>query len=225
MSLILSGEHHPHPHLPILYAFYRSSCSWRVRLALHLKKIPYETRPVNLLTGQNKTLEYKKIQPFGSVPAFVENGHVLTQSINIMEYLEETRPDFPLLPKDPIDRAAVRALVEAVAMDIQPVGTIRVMNHVSSDPDKQKEWSAHWMKQGFEAFEAMLKKTAGVYSFGDTITMADVVLVPQYYNGVRFGVDMTAYPTIWRINHTLEKEESFKLAHPTSQIDCPADFC
>ncbi|KAF9335317.1 Glutathione S-transferase zeta-1 [Podila minutissima] len=207
MSLVLSGEHHPHPHLPVLYAFFRSSCSWRVRLALHLKKIPYETRPVNLLTGQNKTLEYKKIQPFGAVPAFVENGHVLTQSINIIEYLEETRP------------------VEAVAMDIQPVGTIRVLNHVSSDPAKQKEWSAHWMKQGFEAFEAMLKKTAGVYSFGDTITMADVVLVPQYYNGVRFGVDMTAYPTIWRINHTLEKEESFKLAHPSSQIDCPADFC
>ncbi|KAF9367925.1 Glutathione S-transferase zeta-1, partial [Podila verticillata] len=132
-----------------------------------------------------KTQEYKKIQPFGSVPAFAENGHVLTQSINIIEYLEETRPEFPLLPNDPIERATVRALVEAVAMDIQPVGQIRVMNHVSSDPEKQKEWSVHWMKQGFEALEIMLNRTAGVYSFGDTITMADVVLVPQYYNGVR----------------------------------------
>ncbi|KAG0332432.1 Glutathione S-transferase zeta-1, partial [Podila humilis] len=185
MSLKLSGDHHPHSDLPILYAFFRSSCSWRVRLALHLKKIPYETRPVNLLTGQNKTNEYRRLQAFGSVPVFVERGHVLSQSITIIEYLEETRPEFPLLPKDPLDRASVRALVAAVAMDIQPVGTIRVMNYVSNDPDQQKEWHAHWLRQGFQAFEAMLQKTAGVYSFGDSITMADVVLVPQYYNGVR----------------------------------------
>ncbi|KAF9413904.1 Glutathione S-transferase zeta-1 [Podila epigama] len=226
MSLVLTGgeHHHPNKDLPILYSFYRSSCSYRVRIALHLKRISYETRPINLLTGQNKTQEYKRIHPFGAVPAFVDHGHVLTQSLSILEYLEETRPEYPLLPKDPVDKAIVRAIVDTMAMDMQSVSTSRAAKHYSSDPEEQQGWSVHWLRKGFKALEALLEKTAGEYAFGYTITMADVVLVPQYYNGVRAGLDMKEYPIVWRINHKLEKEESFKLAHPSCQIDCPADF-
>ncbi|KAF9188355.1 Glutathione S-transferase zeta-1 [Haplosporangium sp. Z 767] len=136
--------------LPVLYTFYRSSCSWRARLGLHLKKIAFETRSVNLLTEENKTPEYKKIQPFGALPAFIDNtadGEVLIESVAILEYLDETRPENPLLPKDPVDRAMVRALVQAVAMDIQPVNQMRVLKYIGKD--KTSEWSQHFMSQGF----------------------------------------------------------------------------
>ncbi|KAF9354615.1 Glutathione S-transferase zeta-1 [Mortierella sp. AD094] len=205
--------------LPVLYSFFRSSCSWRVRLALSLKKIPYETRPVNLLLNENKTEEYKAIQPFGAVPAFIDtNGKVFIESVAIIEYLDETRPEFPLLPKDPVDRATVRALVQAIAMDIQPVCSIRILKYTGRG---ETDWSNHFISLGFEAYEKMLEKTAGKYSFGDSITMADLILVPQYYNGIRAGVDMTLYPVISRIHSTLEQIEEFKAVHPSTQPDCP----
>ncbi|KAF9436359.1 Glutathione S-transferase zeta-1 [Entomortierella beljakovae] len=209
----------PNTKLPILYAFFRSSCSWRVRLALAAKNIPYEIKPINLLLNENKTEEYKKIQPFGAVPAFIDtNGAVLVESVAIIEYLDETRPEFPLLPKDPLDRATVRALVQAIAMDIQPVCSIRILRHVNQP---ENEWSKHFITIGFEAYEKMLEKTAGVYSFGDTITMADLLLIPQFYNGVRAEVDMTAYPIISRIHNTLSQIDKLKAAHPLNQPDCP----
>ncbi|KAF9140509.1 Glutathione S-transferase zeta-1 [Linnemannia schmuckeri] len=210
---------------PILYSFYRSSCAWRVRLGLHLKNIPFETRAINLLTEENKSAEYKAIQPFGAVPAFLEagsQGPALVESVAILEYLDETRPEFPLLPKDPAGRAVVRALVEAIAMDIQPVCQMRILKYVGKD--KESEWTSHFFKEGFAAFEKMLEKTAGKYCYGDSITMADLLLVPQFYNGVRFAVDMGAYPIMSRINSELETVPAFQAAHPTKQPDCPLEL-
>ncbi|KAF9961393.1 Glutathione S-transferase zeta-1 [Mortierella alpina] len=211
--------------LPVLYSFHRSSCSWRVRIGLNLKKIAYETRPINLWTEENKTAEYKKIQPFGAVPAFVDsntNGQVLIESLAILDYLEETRPnEFPLLPKSPTDRAIVRALVQAVAMDIQPVCSIRVLKYIGKD--KETEWTTHFLSEGFAALEKLLVKTAGKYTFGDSITMADVFLMPQFYNGGRAGIDMTAYPVMSRVNAALEQVEEFMAAHPSRQPDCPPE--
>ncbi|KAF9085457.1 Glutathione S-transferase zeta-1, partial [Mortierella sp. AD031] len=136
--------------LPVLYSFYRSSCAWRVRIALHLKSIAFETRAINLLTEENKTTEYKAIQPFGAVPAFIEansQGPALAESVAIIEYLDETRPEFPLLPNDPAGRAIVRALVEAIAMDIQPVCQMRVLKYIGKD--KEVHWVSHFFIEGF----------------------------------------------------------------------------
>ncbi|KAF9396190.1 Glutathione S-transferase zeta-1 [Podila verticillata] len=196
---------------PVLYSYFRSSCSWRVRIALNLKNIEYEVRPINLLKGEQRSEEYIQIQPFGFVPAFIDDktGHTLIQSVSILEFLEETRPQYPLLPKDPIERAT-------------PVTNLRILKYVGDD--KKAEWAKHFLSEGFKAVEAMLEKTAGTYSFGDSITMADLALVPQVYNGVRFGVDMSAFPIISRINASLSEIDAFKAAHPTKQIDCPADL-
>ncbi|KAF9352264.1 Glutathione S-transferase zeta-1 [Mortierella sp. AD094] len=209
---------------PVLYSYFRSSCSWRVRIALNLKKIDYDVRPINLLKGEQRTEEYLKIQPFGFVPAYIDNktGKTLVQSVSILEYIDETHPGHSLLPKDPIERATVRSLVQAVAMDIQPVTNLRILKHVGEE--KKGEWAKHFLTEGFKALEAMLEKTAGVYAFGDSITMADLTIVPQVYNGFRFGVDMTAFPIISRINSTLSELPEFKAAHPSQQIDCPADL-
>ncbi|KAF9385946.1 Glutathione S-transferase zeta-1 [Mortierella sp. AD011] len=209
---------------PVLYSYFRSSCSWRVRIALNLKKIDYDVRPINLLKGEQRTEEYLKIQPFGFVPAYIDNktGKTLVQSVSILEYIDETYSGVSLLPKDPIERATVRALVQAVAMDIQPVANLRILKYVGEE--KKSEWAKHFITEGFKALEAMLEKTAGVYAFGDSVTMADLTIVPQVYNGVRFGADMTAFPIISRINNTLSELPEFKAAHPSQQIDCPADL-
>ncbi|KAF9158346.1 Glutathione S-transferase zeta-1, partial [Mortierella sp. AD010] len=170
---------------PVLYSYFRSSCSWRVRIALNLKKIDYDVRPINLLKGEQRTEEYLKIQPFGFVPAYIDNktGKTLVQSVSILEYIDETYSGVSLLPKDPIERATVRALVQAVAMDIQPVANLRILKYVGEE--KKSEWAKHFITEGFKALEAMLEKTAGVYAFGDSVTMADLTIVPQVYNGVR----------------------------------------
>ncbi|KAG0353387.1 glutathione S-transferase [Gamsiella multidivaricata] len=209
---------------PVLYSYFRSSCSWRVRIALNLKKIDYECRPINLLKSEQRSEEYLKIQPSGFVPAYIDNttGKTLSQSISILEYLDDIYPEHSLLPKDPLDRATVRALVQTIAMDIQPIANLRILNYVGED--KKAEWAAHFLAEGFKVLEAMLAKTAGTYAFGDSITMADLCIVPQVYNGVRFGVDMSAFPIISRINRSLGELPEFEAAHPSRQIDCPADL-
>ncbi|KAF9929464.1 Glutathione S-transferase zeta-1 [Linnemannia zychae] len=209
---------------PILYSYFRSSCSWRVRIALGLKKVDYEVRPINLLKDEQRSDEYLKIQPFGYVPAFIDSksGQTLIESISIIEYIDEIYPGYSLLPKDPLERATVRALVQAVSAGIQPITNLRILKHVGED--KKAEWAKHFMTEGFKALEAMLQKTAGTYAFGDSVTMADLVIVPQVYNAGRFGVDMSAFPIISRVNKALSELPEFKAAHPSQQIDCPADL-
>ncbi|KAF9963139.1 Glutathione S-transferase zeta-1 [Modicella reniformis] len=210
--------------LPVLYSYFRSSCSWRVRIALNLRKIKYEYRPINLLKSEHKTDEFRKISPFGFVPAYIDNksGKTLIESISILEYLEEIYTESPLLPKEPAARAAVRTLVQAIATDIQPVANMRVLQYVGEE--KKAEFAKHFIEEGFKAFEVLVQKTAGAFAFGESITMADVVIVPQVYNAVRFGVDMSLFPIISRLNRELSEIPEFQAAHPSCQIDCPDDL-
>lgn len=208
---------------PVLYSYFRSSCSWRVRIALALKGIEYEYKAVNLLKGEQKGEAYKQVNPQGGVPALVVNDHCLSQSISIIEYLDEVYPDPPLLPEnDPIKRADVRRLSLLIAADIQPIQNLKVLKFVG---DERKMEFGHWViDTGFQALEKSLVETAGKYCYGDELTMVDICLVPQVFNANRFKVDMSQYPTISRIHDELVKLDAFKAAHFSQQPDCPEDL-
>ncbi|KAI9216408.1 glutathione S-transferase [Blastocladiella britannica] len=208
---------------PVLYTYWRSSCSWRVRIALNLKGIAAKHTSVNLLKAEHRADDYTdSVNPSKLVPALVIDGVTLTQSLAIIEYLDETRSTgTPILPADPKLRAQVRALAHMIAMDIQPVGNLRVGQHVSQDPAARIAWGKHWVEIGFAALEKALKATAGKYCVGDAVSLADICLVPQVYNAGRVGVDMAPYPTINRICAELEKVDAFARARPEVQRDNP----
>jgi maleylacetoacetate isomerase len=218
---------------PVLYSYWRSSCSWRVRIALNLKKIAFDYRAVHLLNGGGEQFrdEYTALNPMKEVPTLCIDGLTLTQSIAIIEYLEESRPDHgaKLLPEDAASRAQVRALTNMIASDTQPVQNLRVLKRFTAEfeaPEvkeaKKLEWGKWAIENGFDGLEKALEKTAGKYSFGDAVTMADLALVPQVYNANRFGVDMSKYPTIARVNAELESLAEFQAAHPSAQPDAVA---
>ncbi|KXJ29940.1 maleylacetoacetate isomerase [Exaiptasia diaphana] len=210
---------------PILYSYFRSSCTWRVRAALALKGIEYEYHPVHLVKGggEQHSDDYKKVNPVGQIPALVIDGHTLTESLAIVEYLDETRPDPPLLPKnDPYKRALVREVSLIITSGIQPLQNLRVLQHVGSE--KKMEWGKYWIDRGLGSLEKLLETTSGKYCVGDEITMADLCLVPQVYNANRFSVDMSKYPIISRINEALSQVDAFKESHPSQQPDCPEDM-
>uniref|UniRef100_A0A0N5BVX3 maleylacetoacetate isomerase n=1 Tax=Strongyloides papillosus TaxID=174720 RepID=A0A0N5BVX3_STREA len=205
---------------PILYSYWRSSCSWRVRIALNLKKIDYEYKAVNLLKQENRSDEYLKINPIGFVPTLIIDDNVLTESLSIIEYINEKYPEpFPLLPKSLSDRAKARSIALTISSSIQPIQNLGVINYYSSDPAKKKEWSNHFITKGFTTVEKMLEKCHGKYCVGDNITIADLCIPPQVYNALRFDVDMSKFPIISKINEELGKIEAFKLAHPSVQPD------
>ncbi|KAG9291591.1 hypothetical protein G9A89_022010 [Geosiphon pyriformis] len=204
--------------IPVLYSYYRSSCSWRIRISLNYKDIKYETRPIDITKGEQKTPEYTLINPYQEVPALIIGGFTLTQSVAILEYLEEIYPDKPLLPKNPIDRAMVRSLVQFIVSDIQPIQNLRVMKRVNQD-----DWNHYWILTGLTALEKQLTKTAGQYCFGDQLTLADLCLVPQVFNARRFQVDLSQFPIIERIDARLNKLTPFHDAHPSNQIDYPGE--
>ncbi|XP_077123631.1 maleylacetoacetate isomerase isoform X1 [Ranitomeya variabilis] len=208
---------------PLLFSYFRSSCSWRVRIALALKGIEYDLRPVNLIQdgGQQRTDEYKRVNPMQQVPALRIDGVTLSQSLAIIEYLEETRPLPPLLPGDPLKRAQCRMISDHIASGIQPVQNLDVLQRVG---DKKLEWAQHYITRGFQALELLLQDTAGHYCVGDEVTMADLCLVPQVANADRFHVDMTPYPTISRINQALLQLEAFQISHPSRQPDTPPEL-
>ncbi|CAG8522530.1 8520_t:CDS:2, partial [Racocetra fulgida] len=172
-----------------------------------------------------KEKEYSEINPYKSVPTLKIDGLVLTQSIPILEYLEETRPDKTLLPKEPGKRALVRILIQAIAGDIQPIQNLRVLNQVESLGGDKNEWAKHFITIGFEGVEKQLEKTSGKYCVGDEVTLADVCLLPQVYNAtMRFGVDMKKFPRIQSIADNLYKLDAFKNAQPDKQGDCPVSM-
>lgn len=212
---------------PVLYSYFRSSASWRLRIALAHKGIDYDYKPVHLVKGQQKGDEYKSLNPMGQVPTLQIDGLTLTQSLPIIEYLDETRPENRLLPQEPADRVMVRRLAEIINSGIQPVQNFSVLVKLAemtgNDGDKAV-WGKEWITRGFDALEPEIAKTAGQYSFGDAVTMADLALVPQVYNANRFKVDMTKYPTITRVHANLVELEAFKKADPTAQPDCPAEL-
>ena len=212
-----------------LYSYFRSSAAYRLRIALHLKGLAFDTVPVHLLKGGGEQLQsaYRAINPAALVPALQDDGATLTQSLAIMEYLEETHPQPPLLPADPLGRARVRALALTVACDIHPLNNLRVLTYLSgalqASGDARNDWARHWMALGFSALEAHLVRSpqTGVFCHGDTPTLADCCLVPQVFNAHRFELDMAPYPTLARIAQHCQSLAPFLAAHPARQPDSP----
>jgi maleylacetoacetate isomerase len=211
----------------VLYSYWRSSAAFRVRIALNLKGLHYETRAVHLVRdgGEQHSPAYVALNPQQLVPALVDGDRVLTQSMAIIEYLDETHPLPPLLPKDPAGRARVRALAQLVACDIHPIGNLRVFQELDKQfgaSDEQKAvWMRHWIATGFHALETMLagSKDTGRYCHGDTPGMADACLVPQVYNARRWKVPLGDYPNILRIDAACATLQAFHDAMPEQQPD------
>ncbi|WP_266169921.1 maleylacetoacetate isomerase [Dyella subtropica] len=213
----------------VLYGYWRSSAAYRVRIALNLKGLAYESRPIHLVRegGEQHAPDYQALNPQELVPCLVEGGQVFTQSMAIIEYLDETRPTPPLLPADATGRARVRALAQLLACDVHPLGNLRVLQYLGSqfgaDDAARGVWSRHWIGEGFEALEAMLagNVATGHFCHGDTPTLADACLVPQVYNAVRWKLPMDDYPTILRIHAACTELEAFRKAVPEVQHDAP----
>lgn len=210
-----------------LYTYFRSSAAYRVRIALNLKGLDYEAVPVHLLLegGRHLMDDYLAVNPSALVPALQDGDLTLTQSMAIIEYLEEVYPQAALLPQDAIGRARVRELAQIVACDIHPVNNLRVLKylvkHLGQSEQAKTDWYRHWVIEGLRSLEAHLARNTGTGSFchGDTPTMADCFLVPQVFNAKRFDIDVEAYPTIARINDLCADLPAFKAAHPSHQPD------
>nr|UOU03304.1 glutathione S-transferase zeta 2 [Brachionus rubens] len=210
---------------PILWSYYLSSCSWRVRIALNLKKIDYEYRAVDLLKkkhGDQFSDEFTKLNPKQEVPVLFIDNHFLSQSISIIEYLDETRNDgVNLLPKDPVKRAKSRIISEIINSGIQPYQNANVIKRINQEMGKEKriEWLDFYLNKGLNSIETNLRNSKGKYCVGDEITIADLCLVPQVYSARRYKVDISKYPIIQSINSELEKLPEFVKAHPDNQPD------
>ncbi|KNC79378.1 maleylacetoacetate isomerase [Sphaeroforma arctica JP610] len=207
----------------VLYSYFRSSCSWRVRSALAWKNLNYEYEAVNLLKGEQLGDEYNSTASAPLVPTLKHGDVSIGQSIAIIEYLEEVFPERPLLPaNDPAKRALIREIACMIGCDIQPVQNLRVLKYVGAE--RKMDHGKHWISKGFEALEKKLSLTAGKYCVGDSVTMADMFLPAQVYNAKRFDVDMSAFPTITKVNDALSILDEFERSRPANQPDCPEDL-
>ncbi len=210
-----------------LYTYFRSSAAYRVRIALNLKGLAYEAVPVHLLRdgGQQNQPAYRALSPLGTVPALETEGEVITQSLAILEYLEETQPLPPLLPAPAADRARVRALAQNIACDIHPVNNLRVLQyldkHFAATQEQKDAWYRHWVNAGLLAVEQLLAAhpATGAFCHGDAPTLADCCLVPQVFNARRFDCPLDAMPTIRRIVAACEALPAFRNAAPAMQPD------
>ncbi|HET6430837.1 maleylacetoacetate isomerase [Dyella sp.] len=213
-----------------LYGYWRSTAAYRVRIALELKGLHWENRPVHLVRdgGEQHGAAYRALNPQALVPALQDGERVVTQSLAIIEYLDETCPEPPLLPVDPRGRARVRALALTIACDVHPLGNLRVLQQLErqfgASETQRAEWTRHWMAAGFAAIEAMLADNVatGAFCHGDTPGLADLCLVPQMYNAVRWNLPLDPYPTVQRIHAACAELEAFRAAAPESQPDAPA---
>lgn len=209
---------------PILYNYFRSSSSWRVRIALELKNIDYEYKPVSLIKdgGEQFFDEFSKMNPKNEVPVLSIDNQILLQSLSIIEYIDETRKtEVNLLPKDPILRAKSRQIAEIINSGMQPYQNLAAIKKIASyaGDEKKLEWIQFYLNKGFKAIENVLEQTSGKYCVGDEVSIADLCLVPQVYSAHRFKIDMTKYPNVTRINLELEQLNSFKKAHAHRQPD------
>ena len=206
---------------PVLHDYFRSSAAYRVRIALALKEVDYEHRTVNLAKGDQKSAAFHALNPQGLIPALEIDGRILTQSLAIVDYLDSTRPDPPLLPADPADRAYVLAMALTVACDIHPLNTLRVLKYLTGklgvDDAAKDEWYRHWVVDGLTALEALAAPRAGAFLYGNAPTLADICLIPQLYNARRFAVPLTPFPTLRRIDETASAHPAFAAAHPDRQ--------
>jgi maleylacetoacetate isomerase len=203
---------------PLLFDYFRSSACYRVRIALNLKVVAYEAVPVNLLEGAQQADAYRARNPQGLVPMLEIDGQRLIQSLAIIDYLDATRPEPPLVPSDPGERAHVLALALAIACDVHPLNNLRVLKYLSRALDAPQEardtWYRHWVTEGLAALEALAAPRAGRFLFGDSPTLADICLVPQLYNARRFEVPLDDYPTLVRADAEANRLEAFAAAHP-----------
>lgn len=202
----------------LLHDYWRSSASYRVRIALHLKGLAFERAAVDLLSGAQKAGAYVHLNPQGLVPMLEIDGRRLVQSLAIIDYLETTRPEPALLPADHADRAHVLALAQLVACDIHPLNNLRVLKYLvgplGQDEAAKSAWIAHWIAEGLAALEALAVPEAGRFLFGDAPTLADICLVPQLYNARRFAVPLDEYPVLLRCDAEAGRHEAFAAAHP-----------
>jgi maleylacetoacetate isomerase len=211
-----------------LYTFFRSSASYRVRIALNLKGLPYAAAPIHLSKdggGQNQPA-FKELNPQGLLPVFVDDdGSTLTQSLAILEYLEALHPAVPLLPADELERAQVRSIALAISCDIHPINNLRVLQYLTGtlgvSEDQKNAWYRHWTEIGLNAIETSLVHSgkAGQFCHGDTPTIADCCLVPQIFNARRFECELARIPTLMRINDNCLRMEAFAAASPERQPD------
>ena len=211
-----------------LYSYWRSSACYRVRIALNLKQLPYETIAVHLAKGEQHADGFQEVNPQELIPVLMHGGRMLRQSLAIIDYLDENfDTNRPLMPSVARERQRVRAIAQMIACDIHPLNNLRVQQYLEKEfkaSEKQREaWTRHWIEEGFVALEAVLKDSlaTGTYCEGDSPTMADCCLVPQVYNAQRFGVKLDKYPNIKRINDECMKLPAFIDASPEKQPDCP----
>lgn len=214
-----------------LYAYFRSSCSARLRIILNHKNLTYDNVAINLLKKEQLSDEHKALNPSASVPLLVskrspDEGFRIGQSVAALEYLEEVHPEVATLPprSDPKARATVRVLCEIVAADIQPVTNLRIMGRVRALGGSAEEWNKELMDEGLRAYEAVVKDSAGKFSVGDSLTMADACLVPAVWNAQRFGVDVSQFPTIARVMEALMEHPAVQKADYFVQPDCPEEL-
>jgi maleylacetoacetate isomerase len=208
-----------------LYSYFRSSAAYRVRIALNLKSLPYEYLPVHLVKGEQRDERYRALNPQALVPMLVDDAEAITQSMAIIEYLDEKFPDPPLLPPTPDARARVRSVAQAIACDIHPLNNLRVLKYLTgtlgATEDAKNAWYRHWIELGLAAIEARLAADSrtGAFCHGATPTLADICLVPQLANARRYDFSIEAYPTLGRIeSHCLELD-AFARAAPARQPD------
>jgi maleylacetoacetate isomerase/maleylpyruvate isomerase len=208
-----------------LYTFFRSSAAFRVRIALNCKGIPYEALPISLPKGEHKLAPYLTLHPQGLVPALEDGGKIYVQSLAMMEYLEETRPQPPLLPANADDRAYVRALAQVIACEIHPLNNLRTLRYVKKsyglDEEGVNAWYRHWIAAGLAGLEAFVAgaNKSGRYCYRDQVTIADCCLVPQVFNAQRYQCDLAPYPAVMAIFAECMKLDAFIDAQPSRQPD------
>jgi maleylpyruvate isomerase len=207
-----------------LYGYFRSSAAYRVRIAMNLKGLSYDHTSIHLRKGDQRSPTYLQVNRQGLVPALIVDDAVLVQSMAICEYLEEKHPTPALLPKDPLGRARVRGMAQAIACEIHPVNNLRVLSYLGDamgqDEAGRDRWYKHWIAEGFEGLEAMLRGPAtGKFCHGEAPTLADCFLVPQVANARRFNCDLSAFPTIQRIDAACNTLKAFQDAAPQNQPD------
>lgn len=210
----------------VLYNYYRSSTSYRARIALHLKNLPFEYRPVSLIKdgGEQHRPEYKSLNPAGEVPTLIHGEYIIGQSMAVIEYLDQVFPQTPLFPKEAYARAQVKQICENMNCG-HSITNLKVQQYLEKDmgvsADNKAKWITEWISRVCESTEKLVAKTAGRYGFGDTPTAVDAFIVPQIFSAERFNVDTSKFPTLMKVNAECLKLEAFQKAHPSKQIDTP----